>query len=560
MTKPKTITLTPGSDEWRKMRDRATKSIPGKYSSLYFLNAKILGHEDLVPMTYRAHWAMCLFAEGMTGIPEIDNARIRLTLVPRGLGKSTLLTKGQTVHDLLRHPEYAVGIANEVSTNAEAFLSMIKEEFTSNELLRQLFPERIPDNFKDTTWRTDRIVIKRDKPNPVSPSVLAAGTNTTVTGVHMNRWRLDDLISQNAAEAAYRGNFSEMEGVERWISRLQPLLKAPKRDPIDIIGTRWWEGDIYEWVQKFWGHGEDPKEFVWVVKLPDGTSQQIKLTRIGEVAIFCRPAIENGASIFPERYTLEELEILSMEDPVFFAGQYLLEPAAGGASKFSSDWLRNYELEGDYIRFRDQLGEWKWERISDLQTFISVDPAFSKKTSSARTAIPVVGTNGKEFFLLEDFADHGVGEDDIANIVCNFFTKYAPRKIFVETIVAQIVIANVIRRVARERGIDIAPFIEEIKSHGAQKKNWRIYALEPTFKRGLFYTHRSHQNFIQEYTAFPRSALRDVLDALSFQVDAWDAATRLHGPGPLNIEERRRADQDAREKVRTAMAARRYDA
>jgi hypothetical protein len=551
------IEIIPGSEQWKALRKKCTVSVPGKYSSLYFLNAKILGHEEVVPMTYETHWAMCLFAEGMTGIPEIDEARIKVTLVPRGLGKSTIITKGQTIHDLLKYDDYAVGIANEVNTNAEAFLQSIKQEFESNELLKALFPERIPD-FGNTKWQSERIEIKRSKSNPVSPSVLAAGANKTVTGVHMNRWRLDDLISTNAAEAAFRGNFAIMEETERWMTRLQPLLKSPKKDPIDVIGTRWWSNDVYEWIEKHFGHGEEKIERIWVVKLPNGKSQTINLYRIGEVAVFKRPAIENGASIFPERYTLEDLEMMSLEDPVFFAGQYMLEPAAGGAAKFKEEWLREYEIDGKYIRYRDQLGEMKYQPIKDLKTFISVDPAFSKKLSSARTAIPVVGTNGSDYFLLEDFAEHGVGEDDIAKIVIDFFLKYKASKIFVETIVAQIVVANTIRRVAREKGIQIENFIEEVKSHGQNKKEWRILSLEPTFRRGRFYVHKSHTNFRQEYVSFPRSSLKDVLDAISFQTDAWSKLEAFSTPvsGP-QAEKNRLAEMSAIARVRKAFQPRR---
>src|SRR5690606_27940734 len=132
------LQLQPGSKRWHQLRERATIPIPGKYSALYFFNAKILQHESVVPMTYRAHYAMCMFAEGATGIPDIDEARVKMTLVPRGLGKSTLLTKGQTIYELCKYDDWAVGIANEVNTNAEAFLDMIKQEFMSNQLLRAL--------------------------------------------------------------------------------------------------------------------------------------------------------------------------------------------------------------------------------------------------------------------------------------------------------------------------------------------------------------------------------------------------------------------------------------
>jgi uncharacterized protein (UPF0297 family) len=249
---------------------------------------------------------------------------------------------------------------------------------------------------------------------------------------------------------------------------------------------------------------------------------------------------------------------MSMEDPVFFAGQYMLAPAAGGAAKFKEEWLREYEIEGKFIRYRDQLGEVKYQPIKDLITYISVDPAFSKKHSSARTAIPVVGTNGTDFFLLEDFAEHGVGEDDIAQIVIDFFKRYKPKKIFIETIVAQIVVANTIRRVAREQGIQIDQFIEEVRSHGQTKKEWRILSLEPTFKRGRFYTHKTHVNFRQEYVSFPRSSLKDVLDALSFQTDEWSTLETMMNParGP-HAEKNRIAEQSAIQRVRNAFKPRR---
>lgn len=472
---------------------------------------------------------MCLFAENATGIKEIDEARVKLILVPRGIGKTGLITQGRTLQRILATDGYSVGLSNENADNASAFLSAIKQEFEQNEFLRALFPDRVPDDFGNTVWRSDRIVVKRTRPNPVSPSVLAFGVGSTVAGVHLNEIIADDIISQNAAENAYRGLFTEIEATNRWISRLQPLLKNPKTDPLLFIGTRWWEGDTYEYIQKFFGHDMPVKEYNWYLTLPDGERQRIVLRKIGEIAIFKRAAIEDGAAIFPERYNLEQLEMMAQEDPVFYAGQYLLNPTAKGATKFAEDDLRFYEIEGGQIRYRDQTGEICYQPISELVTWVSVDPAFSKKNSAARTAIPVVGTNGKDFFLLEDFARRGVGEEEIASVTLDFLQQYNCTKIFVETIVAQIVIANAIRRVAKDRGIANPP-IEEIASHGDTRKQWRIYALEPYFRRGRFYIHRSHQNFFQEFVGFPRTALRDVLDAISFQKDEWERAVGFGSP------------------------------
>ena len=67
-----------GSKEWKRLRKRARED-------LYWLNAKVLGHERIggengFRMTYRAHYAMCRFAERKTGIPAIDESRVQLMM------------------------------------------------------------------------------------------------------------------------------------------------------------------------------------------------------------------------------------------------------------------------------------------------------------------------------------------------------------------------------------------------------------------------------------------------------------------------------------------------
>lgn len=569
------LNIVEGSEDWKKMRRLATKAVPGKHSALYYLNSVILGKGPLVPMTMRAHYGLCLFAEGATGIPEIDAARIKLILVPRGVGKSSLVTKALPLLRILQDPEFACGIANEKQDLANTFLGDIKAEFEQNTLLRTLFPEVIPPDFKKTVWAADRIITNRAKANPTSPTLLATGTSGTVTGVHMNMWVCDDLLSQNAAENAYRGSFSEIEAVNRWTTRLQPLLKNPKKDPIVFIGTRWWEGDTYEFIEDFYGHGEDRKEYVLNLSLPaqnivfnDGSEvkkiargpehQSIRLYKRDEVAIFKFPAIdEAGRAIFPERYDLEVLQTMQQEDPVFFAGQYLLEPTSGAASHFDAEWLKYYTWDGNSLVIRDNLGNIEHISKQDLAFFISVDPAFSKKHTAARTAIPVVASDGKRLFLIEDFADRMDDEDAIANKVLEFFLEYQPQKIFVETIVAQVAVANAIRRSLRAAGINYDP-IEEIKNHGKASKNMRIYGLQNYFKRGNFYINKAHTRFVQEYTSFPRGALRDVLDAIAFQKNEWEKIFLSDhlGHKMYNATDRVAAEATAMQRVRDAMHGR----
>jgi phage terminase large subunit-like protein len=303
-----------------------------------------------------------------------------------------------------------------------------------------------------------------------------------------------------------------------------------------IIGTPWYAGDTYDFMERFFGKipkdvdlEKAPKDFetVWNFPVP-GTAkrQQIYLYRRGGpngIAVFRKPALIDGASSFPLIWTTEELfEMQAMpETAAFFSANYLLDPSAGLASEFDLEDLKYYEWDGKQIQFWDRQGQLEYITQRDLVCYISVDPAFSDSAAAARTAIPVVGIYDQHIFLLEDFAEHGLGVYDIANKVIDFYLKYRPRTIFLETIVAQAALAEVVRRMATERGLPTIP-VEEIPSHGRQKKESRIYGLEPYFRRKQFYVQHQHERFLQEYRSFPRGILRDLLDALSFQRDTWE--------------------------------------
>lgn len=569
-------TVEAGSEEWKKLRRRYTKPIPGKRSALYLFAAEILDLDEKIPLTPLAHWPLCLFIERATGIPEIDNATYRLIQCPRGLGKSSLATHARSVQefciDAQQNPDTynrSILIFNETSRLAEKFLSRIKTSFRTNERLQTLFPEVIPDDFSDTKWTNEEIVLNRGSPRAGTPSAVSTGVGASVTGLHVDKILIDDMISEDLAENAIRGNTTEIEKMTRWLQRLKPLLNEQYRDPIDIIGTPWWAGDTYEYAERYFGDvpenatlEEAPKdEYNWTLKLPEiggtGSGERIDVSvyKRGDLAVYRRPAIVDGRSIFPEQYTKEELHKESQKPGVsqFFHAMYHLDPTSGLDTVFDEDWLQpyNWTKPDKVIQYFDQHGKPQQAWVEEMTTFISVDAAFSDDQSAARTAIPVVGTDGEHLFLLEDFAERGMGSNDISEQVIAFALKYKPQKIFVETIGQQKALVDPIKNEARRAGIHSLP-IEEVPRHSQQNKDARIWGMDRWFKNRLFYTNPSKaENFMEEYRAFPRGgAMRDVLDALSFQMDGWDQATRVHGGRDASTSEIQRQHEEAAEHVR----------
>lgn len=546
------IDIEQGSPTWHQYRKRAQ-------TDLYWLAAKVIQLEDKIPMRPKVHYGMCRFAERRTGIPEIDSARIQMIACARGSGKSGTVTTCRTIQRLLQNRNWAAGIANESAEKAKKFLAAIKAQFESNEFLQFLFPELIPD-FRKTIWAADQITINRTHPDPINPSVAAVGVTSQTAGFHMNEWIVDDLISDAAAENARKGLFTEIEAANRWVTRLPPLLKKPQQDPITFIYTPWFLEDTYHFIEETFSYGESEKRFMWMLELPDGTTQHIELTRRGSVAKFALPIMdEQGQSIFPELVTTEELEQIRMQDPLFFSSQYLLRPTGGTLSDFKPEWLQEFSWEGSkQIRFKKD-GRVQFRRLQDLTCIMSVDPAISKKDSAARSAVVVTGTDGENVFLLEAWCGR-VGATDLAQRVINFTKQYSPHRIIVETVAYQGALKEVLELLAAQQRLPMSMFpLADFRPGPQDKKDVRIFGLEPWFRKGLFfYNGKLQHEFHDEYVNFPNTRLRDVLDALSMQKDSWEKLSGIgQGSQGTRLQGMRQTEKNRTQKIRDHYASKR---
>lgn len=500
---------------------------------------------------------MCRFAERRTGIPEIDSARIQMIACARGSGKSGIITTCRTIQRLLQNCNWSAGIANESATKASKFLGAIKAQFESNEFLQFLFPELIPD-FRKTIWAADQITIQRTHPNPLNPSVAAVGVTSQTAGFHMNEWIVDDLISDAAAENARKGLFTEIEAANRWVTRLPPLLKRPQQDPITFIYTPWFLEDTYFHIEETFGYGEAEKRFMWVLELPDGTSQHIELTRRGAVAKFALPIInEQGQSIFPELVTTDELEEIRKQDPLFFSSQYLLKPTGGTLSDFKPEWLQEYHWEGSkQIRFKKD-GRWQYRRLSDLTCTMSVDPAISKKDTAARSAVIVTGTDGENIFVLEAWCGR-VGATDLAQQVINLAKQYSPHRIVVETVAYQGALKDVLELLATQQKLPMTMLpLADFRPGAQQSKDVRIYGLEPWARKGLlFYNGKSQSDLYQEWVNYPNTRTKDILDAMAMQLSYWERLSNINrGQHGTRIHSMQQADKARADKIRQHYSA-----
>ena len=112
--------------------------------------------------------------------------------------KSTIITYGLTIQDILNEPDVTVGIFSYNRPTAKAFLRQIKREFELNELLKDLFPDVLWKNPASDApkWSEDEGIIVRRSVNPKESTVEAWGlVDGQPTGRHFRRMIYDDVVT-----------------------------------------------------------------------------------------------------------------------------------------------------------------------------------------------------------------------------------------------------------------------------------------------------------------------------------------------------------------------------
>jgi hypothetical protein len=500
--------------EWQKLRKRALED-------LFFFASVVLGYANRFPMETETHLLPLKFVERKTGIADLDEAPMQLILWPRETGKSTLATRAHAIQLACGNPNIAILIANEKQETAADFLSEIKEQFQSNDLLRALFPEVIPEDFNKTTWSATRATLKRTQGRPEC-TFETIGVGGTVTGKHFDIIICDDLISQEAAENARSGSWLVMEKVNRWVTRLRPLLSSGFQPfPwVRFIGTRWHHGDSYDSIRETFGHGEEPRRYNIRMKLPSGKYITREVERIGDLAYMKIAAIENGIAAFPKIHSLDKLGKMRLENPEEFACLMMNDPSGEEVRTFRDEWLRYWQMvDRDMAMYDDEAGKKKYVRFDNLHKVMLIDPAFTASAESARSALIVIGTDmdGKKHLILDATALQ-VEPADLVSEIVNKMQFWGVSRVFGESVAQQKGLWDFLKSTAQGRGLALD--FQELKP-GGRAKDLRIESLGPYIKSGQVLFNSMQLDLLDEYRKFrPGARFKDLLDALAYMPEA----------------------------------------
>ncbi len=162
------------------------------------------------------------------------SGKYKLILIPRGHLKSSLVTVAWAIQQLLRNPDLRILIRNAVWDQSRRFLNQI-QGFLEDSKLPVIFGA-----FTSTkaVWTKEEIEIKQRRIRKASPSIMTAGLETSLTGLHFDIIIDDDLVNDK--------NTSTKEQIQKVIDVYNDSFNLLDRGGIHVVvGTRWSNRDLY---------------------------------------------------------------------------------------------------------------------------------------------------------------------------------------------------------------------------------------------------------------------------------------------------------------------------
>lgn len=406
--------------------------------------------------------------------------------------KSTIITFGLTILDIINDPEITIGIFSHTKAIAREFLTQIKSEMEKNENLHLLWPDVFwADPAREAPrWSRDSGIIVKRQTNPKEATVEGHGlVDGQPTGRHFKLRIYDDVVTMESVATAEQ----IVKTTEAW--RMSSNLGTLEGGRVRYIGTRYHMFDTYRTMMD---------DEVVKVRLHPLTKDG---TEYGEPVLMTRERM---------------LFVRKEQGPYKYASQMLLNPTADKAMGFRREWLAHADV--DYHA-----------AMRSLWRFIIVDPAGSKqRKNNDYTTFWVIGHGLDEKYRVLDMRRDRLNLSGRAKTLIDLHKKWKPSLVAYEEYGIQADIEH-IQYVQQQllyefhitpvggaipkpiRIMRLIPYFENGWKEGDGESKSRI--ILPTSCLQTDYQGQMHdlvKDFIeQEYTAFPVLSHDDMLDGLA---------------------------------------------
>jgi len=396
--------------------------------------------------------------------------------------KSTLITFGLSIQDILVNPEVTIGIFSHTRPTAKAFLEQIKREFEDNTFLKDTFPDILykEPRREASTWSLDGGILVKRKTNPRNKTIEAHGlVDGQPIGSHFLLLVYDDVVTRESVTTP-----DQIKKVNEAFAL--SLNLAAEGGAMRAIGTRYHFNDTYRMIIE--RRIFDPRIHT---ATHDGTIEGT-------------PVLWDAETLATKRRNM---------GPYIAACQLFQNPKEDSVMGFEEEWLRFYE---------------ELKNTDGWNYYILVDPAGDGKKKHSNdpdySVILVMATAPDGNIYLIDGVRDRINLTQRTKKIFQYHRKYKP-------------IAVGYEKYGKDSDIEHIEAMMELENYrfdiiavaGNQSKNDRIRRLVPAFEQGKIWLPAQHMYMTRdgqmrdlikeftelEYSAFPVPIHDDILDCMS---------------------------------------------
>ena len=429
-----------------------------------------------------------------------DEKKRVLIAAPRGTAKSTVTT---LIYPLWRaafkgtKEDLFIVIISESQAQSINFLSRIKYHLTFSDEFKSIFGDMGPTTAQRWT-HTDIILANGTR-------IVAVGTGQRVRGFLQGDTR-PNLIIVDDFESELNAFTPEARAKNRkWLTEaVIPSLSDDGK--IAMIGTVISEDCFLCWAK-------------------ESTAWQVLWFSIWN---------DDEKSIWPERFPKERIlsikeEFKSVGNINGFFQEYMNIAQSPDDAPFQPKWIKIHHYDYKKLQGQNCLGK-NWgeenEEVKPVEIYMGVDPASSLSARADYFVISVIGIDNDNNKYVIDIYRNRISPADQPQLIIDYYKKYKPRRVKVETVGYQEALRTAVRELMREEQLYIPGLEAGVKPRNS--KSERLLSLVPLFAKGTFYFRPQDTHAQGEFLSYPKGQHDDIMDAI------W---TALDGAKPCRIAE-----------------------
>jgi predicted phage terminase large subunit-like protein len=355
--------------------------------------------------------------------------------------------------------------------------------YLTNERFRLLFSEWCPKKplSPETKWTENEIHVPNRGGRPVMEGTFEAfGADSTLTSRHFDHIIIDDLVT--AENCTTR---DQMQKIKDFYKRIFPLRNSPTT-PIDIVGTRWADDDLYGDLEK------DPD--VEVIKMPSYY-------------------IMNGEKIptWPERYPVEELMKIKSGPKMgsyLFSCLYQQDPIPQEDAVFKTDYFQYFQ----YNPIKNTIIRDDKVELHVGSCYMTIDGATEEGKNDYSAIIVGFQDHQDNIYILDTYVvqiDPASMLDEMKTYFIKFnCVKYGAQKALIEKM-----LKSFLKKKQREEKFYMP--VEELGKNTGLNKEYLIKQMQPWYEgRYVWHNIKLKDGILEEQlTRFPKATHDDAIDA-----------------------------------------------